>query len=67
MVVMVLSILFSMQREGSSVALLEITGGKGVVQVNGKIYQKSSSVMLNGGDEVVFSSTGKHAYVSFRK
>jgi len=27
------------QQGGSSVALLEITGGKGVVQVNDKTYQ----------------------------
>ncbi|XP_062143427.1 uncharacterized protein LOC133851135 [Alnus glutinosa] len=51
------------EREGSSVTLLEITGGKGAVQVNGKIYRKSSSVILSGGDEVVFSSSGKHAYI----
>ncbi|KAK4559117.1 hypothetical protein RGQ29_008384 [Quercus rubra] len=51
------------QREGSSVTLLEITGGKGAVQVNGKCYRKNSSVILSGGDEVVFTSTGKHAYI----
>lgn len=44
---------------------MEITGGKGYVQVNGKICQQDSKVILNGGDEVVFGSTGKHAYVSF--
>ncbi|KAL3517453.1 hypothetical protein ACH5RR_020042 [Cinchona calisaya] len=43
--------------------LLEITGEKGSVQVNGKIYPKNSTVPLNGGDEVVFSSSGKHAYI----
>ncbi|KAL2238974.1 UNVERIFIED_CONTAM: ATPase family AAA domain-containing protein 1 [Sesamum indicum] len=47
---------------GESLTLLEITGKKGAVQVNGKIYSKDSTVPLNGGDEVVFSSTGKHAY-----
>ncbi|GAV73866.1 AAA domain-containing protein [Cephalotus follicularis] len=51
------------ERGGSSVALLEITGGKGAVQVNGKVYHKSSSVILSGGDEVVFSSSSKHAYI----
>nr|XP_023880277.1 uncharacterized protein LOC111992647 [Quercus suber]XP_023880278.1 uncharacterized protein LOC111992647 [Quercus suber]XP_023880279.1 uncharacterized protein LOC111992647 [Quercus suber]XP_023880280.1 uncharacterized protein LOC111992647 [Quercus suber] len=51
------------EREGSSVTLLEITGGKGAVQVNGKYYRKNSSVILSGGDEVVFTSSGKHAYI----
>lgn len=53
------------QRGGSPGTLLEIIGGKGVVQVNGKICPKSSTIPLNGGDEVVFSSSGRHAYVSF--
>ncbi|XP_059625690.1 uncharacterized protein LOC132268846 [Cornus florida] len=48
---------------GSSVTLLEITGGKGAVQVNGKVYPKNSTIHLNEGDEVVFSSSGKHAYI----
>ncbi|KAJ7972950.1 AAA-type ATPase family protein [Quillaja saponaria] len=48
---------------GSSIALLENIGCKGVVQVNGKIVQKNSSTILSGGDEVVFSSSGKHAYI----
>ncbi|KAK4418146.1 ATPase family AAA domain-containing protein 1 [Sesamum alatum] len=48
---------------GESLTLLEITGKKGAVQVNGKIYSKDSTVPLNGGDEVVFSSNGKHAYI----
>lgn len=56
----------SAQRGGSSVALLEITGGKGIVQVNGKTYRKNARLILSGGDEVVFGSSGKHAYVSFR-
>ncbi|XP_041020942.1 uncharacterized protein LOC121262512 isoform X2 [Juglans microcarpa x Juglans regia] len=51
------------EREGSSVTLLEITGRKGAVQVNGKIYRKNSSVILSGGDEVVFTPSGKHAYI----
>ncbi|KAK4282488.1 hypothetical protein QN277_013858 [Acacia crassicarpa] len=53
----------SSQRGGSSVALLEVLGGKGVVQVNGRNYHKNSRVILSGGDEVVFSSSGKHAYI----
>jgi len=55
----------SVQRGGSSVALLEITGGKGSIQVNGKTYRKNARLILSGGDEVVFGSSGKHAYVSF--
>ncbi|XP_031121843.1 uncharacterized protein LOC116024943 [Ipomoea triloba] len=52
------------QREkGSSITLLEISGKKGCVQVNGKIYPKNSTVPLNGGDEVIFGSSGKHAYI----
>ncbi|XP_072966578.1 uncharacterized protein [Typha angustifolia] len=51
------------ERGGASVALLEIVGKKGLVQVNGKIIDRSSKVILKGGDEVVFSSSGKHAYI----
>ncbi|CAK9178021.1 unnamed protein product [Ilex paraguariensis] len=51
------------EQVGPSVTLLEIIGGKGAVQVNGKVYPKNSTVPLNGGDEVVFSSCGKHAYI----
>ncbi|XP_054817276.1 uncharacterized protein LOC129316897 [Prosopis cineraria] len=51
------------ERGGASVALLEVIGGKGVVQVNGRNYHKNSRVILSGGDEVVFSSSGKHAYI----
>ncbi|KAI4326463.1 hypothetical protein MLD38_031776 [Melastoma candidum] len=50
-------------REDSSVTVLEIMGCKGVVQVNGKIYGRNSSVLLFGGDEVVFSAEGDHSYV----
>ncbi|GMQ00054.1 hypothetical protein CsSME_00047293 [Camellia sinensis var. sinensis] len=52
------------QRGGSPGTLLEIIGGKGAVQVNGKVYPKNSTIPLNGGDEVVFSSSARHAYVS---
>ncbi|KAI3893235.1 hypothetical protein MKX03_016880 [Papaver bracteatum] len=51
------------ERGGSSVAQLEVLGGEGVVQVNGKIIDKNSNVILNAGDEVVFNSSGKHAYI----
>ena len=53
------------QREGSAVAVLESTGGKGSVMVNGLTVKKSSSCVLNSGDEVVFGALGNHAYVSF--
>ncbi|KAL6564201.1 hypothetical protein OROMI_015651 [Orobanche minor] len=39
---------------GVSLTLLEITGEKGFVQVNDKLYSKDATVLLNGGDEVVF-------------
>jgi len=58
-------LLDSAQRGGSSVALLEITGGKGSIQVNGRTHRKNTRLILSGGDEVVFGSSGKHAYVSF--
>ncbi|XP_019098372.1 PREDICTED: uncharacterized protein LOC104760151 [Camelina sativa] len=48
---------------GPLVASLEIRGNSLLVQVNGKIYQRSSCVNLRGGDEVVFSTPGKHAYI----
>ncbi|XP_039685765.1 uncharacterized protein [Medicago truncatula] len=51
------------QQGGSSVALLEITGGKGVVQVNGKTFRRTTKMILNGGDEVIFGASGKHAYI----
>jgi len=37
-------------------------GSKGLVQVNGTTIKRSSSCMLNSGDEVVFGAN--HAYVS---
>ncbi|XP_010259604.1 PREDICTED: uncharacterized protein LOC104598971 isoform X2 [Nelumbo nucifera] len=52
-----------LERGGSSVALLEILGSKGVVQVNGKVVGKNSSTILSGGDELIFSSTGQNAYI----
>ncbi|KAM2820109.1 hypothetical protein PS2_038449 [Malus domestica] len=51
------------QREGSAVAVLESTGSKGSVQVNGTNVKKGNSCVLNPGDEVVFGSMGNHAYI----
>jgi len=45
-------------------AALEIYVSK-VVHVNGKALDKTAKVTLIGGDEVVFSALGRHAYVSF--
>ncbi|KAM3326345.1 putative protein isoform X1 [Capsicum chacoense] len=49
--------------KGVSITLLEVTGKKGDVQVNGKVYPKNSTVPLKGGDEVIFGSSGQHAYI----
>ncbi|XP_073113894.1 uncharacterized protein [Elaeis guineensis] len=51
------------KRGGALVPLLETLGAKGVVRVNGKTIEKNSGVVLAGGDEVVFSSSGRHAYI----
>lgn len=51
------------ESEGTSVTLLEMSGSKGVVQVNGKTLEKNCQVKLTAGDEVVFSASGKHAYI----
>nr|VDD41387.1 unnamed protein product [Brassica oleracea] len=59
----VLCELRQMEQGGPSVASLEIIGTGVLVQVNGKVYQKSTCVHLRGGDEVVFSNPGKHAYI----
>ncbi|KAL6907838.1 hypothetical protein ACP4OV_002008 [Aristida adscensionis] len=42
---------------------LEVIGKKGVVQLNGRSITPGTKVPLTGGDEVVFSSCGKHAYI----
>ncbi|XP_048235175.1 uncharacterized protein LOC8265478 isoform X2 [Ricinus communis] len=52
-----------LENGGATAALLEVTGGKGAVQVNGKLLPKPGMKVINGGDEVVFSSSGKHAYI----
>ncbi|XP_077228200.1 uncharacterized protein LOC143861157 isoform X2 [Tasmannia lanceolata] len=49
------------QRDGNVVAVLESTGSKGSVQVNGKAIKKNTSTTLTAGDEVIFSSC--HAYI----
>lgn len=57
--------LFDHKDGGLPASLLETLGSKGVVQVNGKNIEKNSHCILKSGDEVIFSSSGKHAYVSF--
>ncbi|XP_040384585.1 uncharacterized protein LOC102715982 isoform X2 [Oryza brachyantha] len=42
---------------------LEVLGKKGMVQLNGRPILAGTKVPLKGGDEVVFSSCGKHAYI----
>ncbi|XP_022770360.1 uncharacterized protein LOC111313824 isoform X3 [Durio zibethinus] len=51
------------QHEGSAVAMLESTGNKGLVQVNGNVVKKNTTCVLNSGDEVVFGLLGNHAYI----
>ncbi|XP_021775363.1 uncharacterized protein LOC110739217 isoform X1 [Chenopodium quinoa] len=54
------------ERGSSSIIRLEITGGKGAVQLNGKVHCKSSSPLtVTGGDELIFGSagTGRYAYI----
>ncbi|KAI3435285.1 AAA domain-containing protein [Psidium guajava] len=51
------------QREGAAVAILESTGSKGLVQVNGTAVKKNSSCTLSSGDEIVFGMPGNHAYI----
>lgn len=45
--------------------MLESSGSKGSVQVNGTFIKRGTSCVLNSGDEVVFGLLGNHAYVSF--
>ncbi|RWW60988.1 hypothetical protein BHE74_00031979, partial [Ensete ventricosum] len=47
---------------GAPVTLLETVGAKGVIQVNGKIVDKNSIILI-GGDEVAFSRPEKHIYI----
>ncbi|XP_047939920.1 uncharacterized protein LOC125187380 [Salvia hispanica] len=48
---------------GVSETVLEIIGKKGYVQVNGKAYVEKSIIFINGGDEIIFSSKTKQAYI----
>ncbi|KAF5189440.1 Atp-dependent zinc metalloprotease ftsh [Thalictrum thalictroides] len=48
---------------GSPVVVLEVSGAKGVVQVNSATIKKNHSTTLKGGDEVIFSASGKDAYI----
>ncbi|KAG6383745.1 hypothetical protein SASPL_156490 [Salvia splendens] len=48
---------------GVSETVLEIIGKKGYVQVNGKAYVEKSIISINGGDEIIFSSKTKQAYI----
>ncbi|KAK8586470.1 hypothetical protein V6N13_010062 [Hibiscus sabdariffa] len=51
------------QHEGSAAAVLESTGSKGSVQVNGTVLKKNNTCVLKSGDEVVFGLLGNHAYI----
>ncbi|CAL4982826.1 unnamed protein product [Urochloa decumbens] len=42
---------------------LEVVGKKGVVQLNGRPISAGTKVTLTGGDEVIFSSCRRHAYI----
>ncbi|KAF8665940.1 hypothetical protein HU200_054025 [Digitaria exilis] len=42
---------------------LEVVGKKGVVQLNGRPISPGTKVLLTGGDEVIFSSCRRHAYI----
>ncbi|KNA08786.1 hypothetical protein SOVF_159610 isoform B [Spinacia oleracea] len=62
----VLCKLLRIERGSSSVIRLEIVGGKGTVQVNGKVQSRGSPpLIVTGGDELIFSSagTGRYAYI----
>lgn len=45
------------------IAVLESTGSKGSVFVNGMSVKKNTSRLLHSGDEVVFGVAGSHAYI----
>ncbi|CAO2142660.1 unnamed protein product [Urochloa humidicola] len=42
---------------------LEVVGKKGIVQLNGRPLSAGTKVTLTGGDEVIFSSCRRHAYI----
>ncbi|KAH7316096.1 hypothetical protein KP509_21G078500 [Ceratopteris richardii] len=58
-----LSKLKYMQHEHGGVTLLENIGNNGVVLVNGKHVKKNCSILLKGGDEIVFSSCKLFSYI----
>jgi hypothetical protein len=58
-----LALMFNFQQGGP--CELEVIGKKGMVQLNGRSVSPGTKVPLTGGDEVIFSSCGKHTYVSF--
>uniref|UniRef100_A0A6N2NFN8 Uncharacterized protein n=1 Tax=Salix viminalis TaxID=40686 RepID=A0A6N2NFN8_SALVM len=47
------------QREGGAVAVLETSGNKGTVQVNGTAIKRGAICVLNSGDEVAFGVLGE--------
>ncbi|KAJ3681380.1 hypothetical protein LUZ60_015869 [Juncus effusus] len=51
------------ERGGGSVAMLEVVGRKGMVEVNGKPIAANKNVVLTGGDELVFNTSSNHAYI----
>ncbi|XP_021775915.1 uncharacterized protein LOC110739751 isoform X1 [Chenopodium quinoa] len=51
------------EREGCMIAVLESTGSKGAVLVNGMSVKKNTTRLLHSGDEVVFGVAGSHAYI----
>ncbi|KAK9668891.1 hypothetical protein RND81_13G094400 [Saponaria officinalis] len=51
------------QRDGCIVAVLECTGSKGTVLVNGMAVTKNTSRLLHSGDELVLEAAGSHAYI----
>ncbi|XP_010525328.1 PREDICTED: uncharacterized protein LOC104803146 isoform X2 [Tarenaya hassleriana] len=51
------------QHEGNVVAVLESTGSKGSVLVNGSVVRKNASHALHSGDEVVFGLLGSYAFI----
>ncbi|KAK1294746.1 Katanin p60 ATPase-containing subunit A1 [Acorus calamus] len=55
--------LTEVQRGAPPAVVLEISGSKGIVFVNGKPLEKNTTVPLCAGDEVIFSSSGKHSYI----
>uniref|UniRef100_A0A7N0UTJ5 AAA+ ATPase domain-containing protein n=1 Tax=Kalanchoe fedtschenkoi TaxID=63787 RepID=A0A7N0UTJ5_KALFE len=51
------------QRDGNTVAMLEITGSKQTVQVNGMLMKRNTSCALNSGDEISFGLLGNYSYI----